>query len=78
MNASTYTVHVAPLVGPERTSFYEVVLRPTEPRAAGEVSREVVRILIRDDPDAELIQVITKARTLLEAVAAAEWWNIGS
>ena len=44
---------VAPLVGPERTSFYEVILRPTEPRAAGEVSREVVRILIRDDPGAD-------------------------
>lgn len=67
-----YNAHVSRLIGPEKSTFLVVQLRPTD-HQQGEVAGETIRVMLREDQDTNLDQVTTKARALLAAVSGAEW-----
>jgi hypothetical protein len=73
MSQSRYVVHIAPLLGPEGATLYEIELRPPGPRPPGSVSEDTVRTIIRDERDAAPGLVMVKARARLRAAADGEW-----
>jgi hypothetical protein len=70
-----YIARVTRLVGPGRTTCFEIELEPPG-RAPGQVAVERVRVVIQGNANALPEWIMAEARQVLSSVAAVEWdWD---
>jgi len=77
MTSPHYRARITRLIGPGRTTLFEVELQRSA-RLPGQVPSERVRVLIEEDRDAPPERVTARAREVLGSVSAAEWSVVGA
>ena len=77
MAPTCYTARISRLVGPGKTSYFEVELVPQD-RLPGRVPTQRVCVVFQEEPDASPERVAAKAREVVASVAASNWLRAGT
>jgi hypothetical protein len=77
MAPTCYTAYISRLMGPGKTSYFEVELVPQD-HLPGRVPTARVRVVFQEKQDASPERVAAKAREVVASVATSDWLRAGT